>query len=235
MTIVRVSAPVPWPDQEFETWKVVQNPVNEKEQVWLSSKNRIKWCAPSDQATPTFEERTLPEQYEERVDIVDAARRLETKPEREWRRVRHGVATKDVVEEEKLNIKRSHYFYPEEEAESTRSDVTVDAGGAVERPVLPKASPVREDVRCAMDLRPFHDEEVREDIRCALDLRPFHDEEEKEDNHPEDEGTKVCRVGVSRVTDPNPNMTAEQARVICETRAEDVLMKCEQEGRAPTT
>ena len=38
VSIVRVSAPVPWPDQEYETLKVIQNPLKAEERVWLSSR-----------------------------------------------------------------------------------------------------------------------------------------------------------------------------------------------------
>jgi len=134
--ITRVSAPIPWPDTELETWKVIQNPMNEQERVWLSSSNRIKWTAPTESETATFEERTFPEQYEEHVDIMDAARRVEKGPEKDWRRFRHGVATSEMIDEEKLRIKRESYTYPDEDT-----------------PKVDEAP--KDEVKCALDLRPF--------------------------------------------------------------------------------
>ena len=158
MTIIRASAPVPWPDQDFETWKVVKNPLDESAKVWLSNKSRIKWSTPDDMETPTFEERTLPDQYEEHVDILDEARRLETRPEKDWRRFRHGVATKDTVEEERLKIKQSHYDYPEEEGDPKQEELDEneepeESTGATGHPTLLETPPIKEDAKCGLDLR----------------------------------------------------------------------------------
>ena len=155
--------------------------------MWLSNQSRIKWCAPTDKETPTFEERTFPEQYEEQVDLMDAAKRLESRPEQDWRIFRHGVATKDVVEEERLKNKEARYDYPEEE-ESPKTDNSTDVDVAREHPTLLQAHPGREGAKCAMDLRPFHAEEdtgelqpskSHKDAKCAMELRPFIDEDEE--------------------------------------------------------
>ena len=71
------------------------------------------------------------------------------------------MVTKDTVEEERLNIKRSHYDYPEEEGdpkheeldEKTGPEESTDATG---HPTLLEMPPIKEDAKCGMDLRPFH-------------------------------------------------------------------------------
>ena len=68
-----------------------------------------------------------------------------------------------------------------------------------------------------------------------MDLRPFDESEDIEEEPTGAARAKVCNVGVSRVTDPSSKATAEGARSSCEERAEDVLIQCEYEERAPTT
>jgi len=249
ITIVRASAPVPWPDQEFETWKVVNNPLNESEKVWLSNKSRIKWSTPGDGETPTFEERTWPEQYEPLADIWDEARRLETRPEKDWRRFRHGVVTKDTVEEERLNIKRSHYDYPDEEGDPEQKEVDEKEGpeestDATGRPTVLEEPPVLEDAKCGMDLRPFCDDEdsvvpstpdVLKGKRCVIDMNPFDDRVDFDEELQEGAEVNVCNVKTPKLTVADNQASAETYRTICEDRAEEVLMRCEDEERIPAT
>ena len=60
--------------------------------------------------------------------------------------------------------------------------------------------------------------EAEEGARCAMNLRPFDDSEKFEEEPMATIEVKVCDVGVSRVMDPNPQGTAEGARVACEEK-----------------
>ena len=105
------------------------------------------------------------------------------------------MATKDVVEEERLKNKEARYDYPEEEeAESLRSENSTDVVVARETPTLLQAHPGREGAKCAMDIRPFCEEEdakelqpleSRKDAKCAMDLRPFKEEDNIEEERME--------------------------------------------------
>jgi len=152
------------------------------------------------------------------------------------------------MEEERLKIKQSRYDYPEEDdlvkKESDEKEEPENSTSATGYPTLLAVPPMEEGTKCAIDVRPFADEEdmtpspapeAEEGARCGIDLRPFDDSEKFEEESMAAVEVKVCDVGVSRVVDPNPQGTAEGARVACEDKAEEILMQCEYEERAPTT
>ena len=65
----------------------------------MGSTGRIKWTAPTESETITFEERTLPRPEDISNDIVAEARKVATKEDRDWRRFRHGLITDDRLDE----------------------------------------------------------------------------------------------------------------------------------------
>ena len=94
--IVATYAPLPWPKETKEIWKIEEEPQGNG-RVWISDAGRILWHPPMEDDTVTFEERTLPKEMD---GIEQLIRSKEMEGEMQWRRFYHGLSNMESDKEE---------------------------------------------------------------------------------------------------------------------------------------